>query len=539
MFVSIMSGQATAGGPIEPEMVTILGGSFEMGSLTKENTQPIHTVTLPTFSLGKYEVTVKEFARFITATNYPAPQECRHELNGWFRPYSRGNWQTNALNSNEFQPVVCINWQAAQAYTQWLKKETGKPYRLPTEAEWEYAARAGTKTDYFFGNDKEGIKVCEYANTADLTGENILQRDSDTSYVNWSTGINNCVDGSGYASIVGMYKANPHGLHDIISNVLEFLADCYAPNYQDTPRDGSAFITSECKNRATRGGSWHWNNWPHTVRGNVPDDFAGGVDGFRLALDGAAPPSNQATQAFLVQLKHEQQQEQARRDLLNAYPEPITDLVIEQSENTVTLNWAHPTPEKIESYRVYRNELTGKMFKLLVSNLTDTTFIDAMVDAQKYEYRVAAVAKQLQSHYSDPVTTLAGWLTVPGRIEAEMATDIQGAEISMWTADESGKYTLTGASGISTEGEFRYQIEVAKEGTYQLHYRVAAPRDVKGVAVLVNELTVATDSFVKTDGYHSWQTQQGSFINLNQGKNTLILKSLDNNWKLNWLSLSQ
>lgn len=537
--LSFVSYKIVAGEPIEPAMVTIPAGSFEMGSLHQQSAQPIHTVTLPEFSLGKYEVTMKEFSRFIAATNYPVPQECRHELNAWFRPASKGNWQTNALNTNEFQPVICINWHVANAYTQWLAKETGKPYRLPTEAEWEYAARAGTKTDYFFGDDKAATKVCKYANTADLTGENILQRDSNTSYVNWSTGINHCVDGSGYASIVGMYQPNPHGLYDIISNVLELLADCYTPSYQHTPRDGSAFIEPNCKNRSTRGGSWHWNNWPHAERGSIPEDFAGGVDGFRIALDGVAPSLNQQTKVFLAQLKYEQQQEQARRDLLNIYPEPITDLAIEQSNKLVTLSWSHPNPETVESYRVYRNELRGKMFKLLASNLTNTQFIDGMVDGHKYEYRVVAVSKHQQSHYSKAVITQAGWIAVPGRIEAEMAAEIKGADVSMWTADESGKYTLTGDGGISKEGRFTYQLDVAKAGSYRLHYRVASPRDTKGVAVIVNDIPVATDTFSQTGGYRIWQTQLGSQVHLKQGKNTLILKSLDNNWKLNWLAVLQ
>ena len=185
LFLSVTSQTLFAGeniNAIEPIMATIPAGSFEMGSSVSENAQPIHIVNISEFSMGKYEVTVNEFRQFVEATNYAVPQECRHQLNGWFRAYSKGNWETNALNTSEFQPVVCINWQAANAYTKWLAKETGKPYRLPSEAEWEYAARAGTKTDYFFGDDTDLTKVCDYANTADLTGETVLQRDSNTSY---------------------------------------------------------------------------------------------------------------------------------------------------------------------------------------------------------------------------------------------------------------------------------------------------------------------------------------------------------------------
>ena len=167
---------------IEPIMVTIPAGSFQMGDLNEEDAQPIHTVTLSEFSLGKYEVTVKEFRHFVEETGYKMPSQCTHQLNGWFN-YGKtdGTWENNSLNTSDFQPVNCIGWQAANAYTEWLAKETGRPYRLPSEAEWEYAARAGTSSKYYFGDDPEQTLVCEYENTADLTGENILQRDSGTS----------------------------------------------------------------------------------------------------------------------------------------------------------------------------------------------------------------------------------------------------------------------------------------------------------------------------------------------------------------------
>ena len=171
-----------AGGVIEPVMVTIPEGSFAMGDENEENAQPVHKVILPEFSLGKYEVTVKEFRRFVETTAYEMPGQCVHQLNGWFNyGATDGTWQNNALNSSDFQPVNCIGWQAANDYTLWLAKETGKPYRLPSEAEWEYAARAGTTTKFYFGDDPEQTQVCDYENTADLTGENILQRDTNSS----------------------------------------------------------------------------------------------------------------------------------------------------------------------------------------------------------------------------------------------------------------------------------------------------------------------------------------------------------------------
>jgi len=528
---------AKAKSAIEPIMATIPAGSFEMGSMASEDSQPLHKVNITEFSMGKYEVTVNEFRQFVEATNYPVPQECRNELNGWFRAYSKGNWETNALNTSEFQPVVCINWQAANAYANWLAKETGKPYRLPTEAEWEYAARAGTKTDYFFGDDADLTKVCDYANTADLTGENILQRDSNTSYYNWSGELSNCNDHSAYASIVGMYKANQFGLHDVVSNVLEMLADCKSEDYSNTPKDGSAYIDETCERRSTRGGSWHWSHSPLAQRGSIPEDFAGGVDGFRLALDGEAPKLSPATEVFLTKLTFAQQQEQKLRDIQPAFPDPVKNVKLQQDDDSVTITWDKSKEGEVESYRVYRNEVTGGMFKLLATNLTDTSFTDKKMGLMKYEYAVVAVNFHQQSYYNE-VSTKPGWIAIPGRVEAEWAAGSSDSSLTR-TSDVDGGYNFTGVGGIGADALFTYQIEVPESGVYKLEYRVASPRDTKGFEVSANDKSIGIELVTQTGGYHEWKTQQGLTVQLKKGQNIVTLKSLDNNWKLNWISLTK
>ncbi len=521
--------------PIEPIMVTIPAGSFEMGSTANENSQPLHKVKMSEFSMGKYEVTVAEFARFVAATNYPVPESCYHELDGWFsNGATKGNWQTNSLNTSEYQPVVCINWKAADAYTKWLAKETGKPYRLPTEAEWEYAARAGTKTDYFFGNDKDRTQVCEYANTADLYGENVLQRDTNTSYYNWTTGMTNCVDHSAYASIVGMYKPNQFGLHDMVSNVLEFLADCYVGTYENAPTDGSAVLSGECEYRSTRGGSWHWNNWPLAERGRIDEDFSGGVDGFRVALDGAAPKKSKQTKIFAHNLKHQQNLEQKRRDNHRPFPDQVTGLKLKQSKDKVTLNWNKVEGEKVK-YRVYRNFSEGGIYKLLASNLTDPQFIDANINKFKYEYTVVAVQNHVQGMYAEPVQTKAHWFDAPGTIQAQWNASVTGTTLAN-TSDVSGRFNLTGPGGIANEATITFKVIADKAGTYDLEYRVAAPRDTKGFEIFNNDKSDGINIVAKTGGYHEWSTQTGGKVHLRKGKNVIVLKSLDNNWKLNWLS---
>ena len=542
LFFSTTSYQLYAGQTIkliEPIMVTIPAGGFEMGDIADKDSQPIHNVAIPEFSMGKYEVTVKEFRQFVEATGYEMPSQCIHQLNGWFDyGATDGSWQNNSLTHSDFQPVNCAGWNAANAYTQWLAKETGKPYRLPSESEWEYAAKAGTNTKFYFGEDVDQTLVCEYENTADLTGENILQRDTSTSYVNFFNGKSNCTDHSAYSSIVGMYKANPFGLHDVISNVVEFVADCYQDSYKNAPNNGEALIDEVCEFRVARGGSWHWNTFSTSQRGRLKADFVGGVEGFRIALDGETSEISNNTKQFSRDLKIAQNKEQLRRDAKLPYPEKVTNLMLKQENGLVTLTWDKSKQDGVDKYRIYRNAAIGSSFKLMAANVVETTFKDANVDGLKYEYTVVAVRQHQQSDYSNVVTTKAPWSKVPGRIEAEGTVEISGTSVTR-TSDIEGKFNLTGGGGISDKAEMSYQLKVEKAGEYSISYRIATPRDTKGFKVLVNGQEVSVESIVKTGGYNEWQTQQGSTIELNKGKNTLTIKSLDNNWKLNWFELKQ
>lgn len=524
---------------IAPIMITIPAGSFKMGDIDEEDAQPIHKVALSEFSLGKYEVTVKEFRHFVEQTGYKMPSQCIHKLNGWFN-YGKtdGTWENNSLNTSDFQPVNCIGWQAANAYAQWLTKVTGHPYRLPSEAEWEYAARAGTSSKYYFGDDPDQTLVCDYENTADLTGENILQRDASTSYVNFFNGKSNCVDHAAYASIVGMYKPNPFGLHDMISNVVEFIADCYKDNYKDAARDGKPWEDDVCEFRVARGGSWHWNTFPVSRRGVMGEDFVGGVEGFRLALNGAAPSISNRTKKFSKDLKMAQRGEQLKRDAILPYPTTVKNLTLKQAEGMVTLSWDKSVESDVESYRIYRNAAAGSTFKLLAANIIETTFKDANIDSHQYEYTVVAVRQHQQSDYSNRVKTQASWVSAPGRVEAEAAAELSDASVAR-TSDIDGKFNLTGPRGIGDKAIITYQLTVEKSGTYSLTYRIAAPRDTEGFTILVNDKELAREKITGTGSYNEWKTQTGATIYLEKGKSKLTLKSLDSNWKLNWINIKQ
>lgn len=283
-----------AGKAIEPVMVNIPGGQLTIQPTPPKNdtatteasdpqTEIARNLTIKPFRMGKYEVTVKEFGQFIAATDYPAPTSCR-QMNSkkWFSDYP-GTWKGNKHSSSEFEPVTCIGWNAMQAYVDWLSKETGKHYRLPSEAEWEYAARAGTTTAYYWGD--EPAQVCTYANIADQAAEAAIKRDYDGLESKDHVGVVPCDDKTGYASVVGIYQPNAFGLHDMIGNINEFTGDCFNEDYPGSTIDGSLRLGGDCSKRIIRGGSWHWAPFLMTKRTGWKIDFVGALEGFRIAED--------------------------------------------------------------------------------------------------------------------------------------------------------------------------------------------------------------------------------------------------------------
>lgn len=250
---------------IEPTMVNIPSGQVTMN--TEENaTKTPKTFSIKPFRMGKYEVTGAEFAKFIAATHYPAPTKCQ-QMNSkqWF-DFTPASWDKRNHLASDYEPVTCIGWNAAQAYVQWLSKETGKHYRLPSEAEWEYAARAGTTTTYYWGDDD--AQACNFANIADQAAEAAIKRDYDGLESKEHVGVVPCNDKSGYASVVGLYKPNAFGLYDTIGNINEFTQDCHE---------------GDCTQRVIRGGNWHWS--PSAKRSVASVDWIGSIGGFRIVED--------------------------------------------------------------------------------------------------------------------------------------------------------------------------------------------------------------------------------------------------------------
>ena len=218
-----------------PLMVMVPTGSFTMGSGSPENEDgtisfvgPQHRVTISRqFAVGVYEVMFAEWDACVAGggcANYrPSDEE-----------WGRGD-----------RPAINVSWEDAQAYVSWLSTQTGAEYRLLSESEWEYVARAGTMTRFHFGNDAS--RLCSWANGADLTAKQ--------SYSSWN-GVADCEDGYVHTAPVGSFSANALGLHDVHGNVWEWVQDCWNDSYDGAPTDGSAWDSGDCVGGVLRGGSW-------------------------------------------------------------------------------------------------------------------------------------------------------------------------------------------------------------------------------------------------------------------------------------------
>lgn len=232
--------------------VNIPAGHFLMGSPSHEDGRyddegPVHDVAITSFTLSKYDVTRGEFATFVKETGHDAGNSCyTHETGDW-ESHNGRNWRDPAFRQTDRDPVVCVNWNDIQAYAGWLGRKTGHRYRLPTEAEWEYATRAGTTSARFWGEDPD--QACAYANVADQTA-----RDQIAEASTWD--LHNCRDGYAYTSPVGSFKPNAFGLYDMLGDVWQWTEDCYHKNYKGAPGDGSAWTTDTCELHSVRGGAW-------------------------------------------------------------------------------------------------------------------------------------------------------------------------------------------------------------------------------------------------------------------------------------------
>jgi len=230
-----------------PELVVIPDGRFEMGSPAAEagrdaDEGPVHTVTVPArLAVGRYPVTRGEYRRFVAAKG-ARPAGCTVLKTG-FTADPAADWSKPGFDQTDRDPVTCVSWQDAKAYADWLRETTGKPYRLPTEAEWEYAARAGTATPWFWGDDP--ATACRNANLLDQSARAKIGTSA--------AAFLSCDDLFPFTSPVGQFSANGFNLYDMAGNIFQWVADCYRGGYDGAP---GAAPEAACDKRVIRGGAW-------------------------------------------------------------------------------------------------------------------------------------------------------------------------------------------------------------------------------------------------------------------------------------------
>ena len=271
-----------------PEMVVVQQGRFTMGAPAGEEERenlpdqrrgrsvPQHLVTIRhKLAIAKFDVTRDEYAQFVAETNRPDPDSCETlNASGTFIA-TNGNWHSPGFPQTGRDPVVCVSWDDAQAYVAWLSAKAGHVYRLPTEAEWEYAARAGTTTARY-GSDNPA-ELCRYTNVGDLDYSEQHPGDS---------GVNRaCRDGYAFTSPVGSFPPNQFGLYDMLGNVLNWNEDCSNANYSGAPTDGTAWQSGDCGRRVVRGGSWDadLSGVRSANRRGPPTSYRNTTLGFRVA----------------------------------------------------------------------------------------------------------------------------------------------------------------------------------------------------------------------------------------------------------------
>ena len=279
------------GSGFAPAVVVITSGSFVMGSRPSEkdssdNETPAHRVTFERgFALGQQEVTVGQFAEFVRATGYRTDAERSNEGSVWDEDMgqlsnrSGVSWRMtfSGETADDNLPVLHVSWNDATAYVQWLANRTGHSYRLPSEAEFEYAIRAGSRSAYWWGEGRPREDVENLAGSGD-------QSESGRRFSNAFKGHEDDYFGP---APVGSFSPNSWGIYDLAGNVSEWIQDCWHANYLRAPSTGVAWDNPGCDRRVVRGG--YWASAPRQARSatrmSAPAQLKAPQLGFRVARD--------------------------------------------------------------------------------------------------------------------------------------------------------------------------------------------------------------------------------------------------------------
>lgn len=244
-----------------PELKIVPAGAFTMGAPASlvnevpwerqidgarvlwESPEKKVTIAKP-FAMGAFEVTRFQFGEFVKATARKIDPNCVVWAGDWDRTANGKTWADAGIPQSDDHPVVCVTKEDAEAYAAWLTQKTGRKYFLPTEAQWEYASRAGGQTRHPWGDNPED--ACQFANLADATLK--AKHPARASH--------SCDDTYLYTAPAGMKKSNAFGLYDMIGNAWEWVADCWTPNHDALPADGAAVTTGFCAESPLRGGAY-------------------------------------------------------------------------------------------------------------------------------------------------------------------------------------------------------------------------------------------------------------------------------------------
>ena len=263
-----------------PELVRVPAGEFMMGSTRAETEEhavkeehavvewPQHRVSIERdFLIGRYEVTKAQYGAFVEATGRDAT-ECLEYNGERYEPVAGSGWNNPPFEQQDDHPAICVSWDDAAAYTEWLTRQSGKRFRLPSEAEWEYAARAGS-TGARHWKPEDG-DACAHANVAD---RNAPRPQFD------------CVDPYPHTAPVSYGIENEFGLVGVLGNVGELVADCGLPDYAEATGTADAVSSGDCTNHVGRGGSW-WND-AYYLRSARRYSFSGAysIVGFRVVQE--------------------------------------------------------------------------------------------------------------------------------------------------------------------------------------------------------------------------------------------------------------
>ena len=235
-----------------PEMVAIPPGSITVGAAeggagAGAEEQPRSVAISSAIGIGRYEVTRAQFARFVRETGHETKRGCFVWNGVRYEQDASRDWRNPGFTQTEDDPVVCVNWNDAKAYTEWLSRKSQQAYRLPTEAEWEYAARAGSRALRPWGDDAR--VACRYANAADVsTMRNV------PGTTKWL--FHDCDDRHAYTAPAGSYQANAFGLYDMLGNAWEWTEGCQDEEDAGVPSGDRDCTDGACCRRVLRGGGW-------------------------------------------------------------------------------------------------------------------------------------------------------------------------------------------------------------------------------------------------------------------------------------------